>query len=131
SKYFEFHIKVGRLDKEDFCELTNLEIDQLKQISAEFTKKFKVPIPLSYNNNKDQHTGDKLGHQRFLNVRFRNIGFNSAASRVEAIKQAINNTGTFKVLKTISEYVWYDSYPVLDHGWIDYSPEELKDLINR
>ncbi len=129
SKYFEFHIKVGKVDKEDLSELTDEEIDQLKQISAKFTLKFGVPIPLSYNNNKDQHTGDKLGHQRFLNARFRNLGFNTVAPKIEAIKQAINDTGTFKVLKTISEYVWYDTFPALDHGWIDYSKEELEYLI--
>ncbi len=129
SKYFEFHIKVGRADKEDFSELTHFEIEQLKQISTEFTRKFEVPVPLSYNNNRDQHAGDKLGHQRFLNIRFRNEGFNSIEPKVEAIKQAINDTGTFKVIKTISEYVWYDSYPKLDHGWIDYSPEELNSLM--
>jgi hypothetical protein len=129
TKYFEFHIKVGRVDQEDFSEMTQDEIEQLKEISRAFTLKFEVPIPLSFNNNRDQHTGDKLGHQRFLNVRFRNQGLHSLAPKIEEIKQAINGTGKFKVLKLISEYVWYDSFTALDRGWIDYSPEELKELM--
>jgi hypothetical protein len=129
TKYFEFHLKVGRVDQGDFSEMTTDEIEQLKEISRKFTQKFDVPIPLSFNNNRDQHTGDKLGHQRFLNVRFRNKGLNSISPKVEEIKQAINDTGKFKVLKSISEYVWYDSFTALDHGWIDYSPEELEGLM--
>lgn len=129
TKYFEFHIKVGRVDKEDLSELTSIEIDQLKAISNEFTTRFQVPVSLSFNNNRDQHTGDGQGHQRFLNVRFRNIGYNSVEPKLNEVKQAINETGTFKVLKTISEYVWYDSFTALDYGWIDYSPEELNSLM--
>ncbi|MBA3815591.1 MAG: hypothetical protein H0X29_03555 [Parachlamydiaceae bacterium] len=130
TKYFEFHIKIGRVDKEDSSELSEEEIEQLKTISNDFTRKFRVPIPLSYNRNKNQSNGDGQGNQRFLNVRFRQIGFNQVALKVEEIKEAIKQTGKFKVLKTISEYVWYDSFSQLDHGWIDYTPEELKGMMD-
>lgn len=125
TKYFEFHIKVGRQDGANTNELTEKEIAELKNISESFTKKFKTPVPLSYNRNPHQLGTDNQGHQRFLNVRFRQIGLEKVKQKVKEIETAINETKSFKVLKTISEYVWYDSYTKLDHGWIDYTQEEL------
>jgi hypothetical protein len=121
SKYFEFHIKVGRKDAEKNEQLSEEEISELKKVSKEFTKKFKTPIPLSYNRNPHQQRGDGQGHQRFLNVRFRNIGLEKVKAHVKEIETAIQASRSFKVLKTISEYVWYDSYTALDNGWIDFS----------
>ena len=125
QKYFEFHIKVGRQDGDNKNELTEAEIAALKKISEAFTKKFKTPVPLSYNRNPHQLGTDGQGHQRFLNVRFREIGLENVKLRVKEIEKAIDETKSFKVLKTISEYVWYDSYTKLDHGWIDYTQDEL------
>jgi hypothetical protein len=31
-----------------------------------------------------------------------------------------------KLVKTISEYVWYDDHRAVDHGWIDFTAEERK-----
>ncbi len=125
TKYFEFHIKIGRKDVDKSDLLTDGEISELKQVSERFTKRFKTPIPLSYNKNPDQLHRDGQGHQRFLNVRFRGKGLENVRECVKEIEKAINETRTFKVLKTISEYVWYDSFTQLDHGWIDYTQEEL------
>jgi len=129
TKYFEFHIKIGRNDAKDKRQLDKKEIKALKSISSQFTSQFKKPVPLSYNCNQDGVSGDGLGHQRFLNVRFRNQGITSIKPKLETINKAISDIG-LRVIKTISEYVWYDSYTALDHGWIDYSPEELEDLLN-
>ena len=125
TKYFEFHIKVGRADSQDRSELTDAEITELKNISEVFTKQFKTPVPLSYNRNPHQLGNDGQGHQRFLNVRFRKIGLEKVKEQVKEVESAINDTRSFKVIKTISEYVWYDSFTELDHGWIDYTKEEL------
>ncbi len=131
TKYFEFHIKVGRIDKTDTSELTETEIDELKSISKISTERFQIPIPLSYNKNADKMHKDGLGYQRFLNARFRNIGFDTVKTHVRAIESEINSSKAFRVIKTISEYVWYDSLSALDHGWIDYSPEELQQMFQK
>lgn len=124
GKYFEFHIKVGRKDREKTCPIEPDEIDILQAISLQFSQQFRIPVPLSYNENKNKFNDDGEGHQRFLNVRFR-CGRDAAVQCVKAIESAINEQTPFKVLKTISEYVWFDTLPELDRGWIDYSPEEL------
>lgn len=128
AKYFEFHIKVGKKDAEDGAPLTAEEIQNLKTISRVFTSKFGIPVPLSYNCNKDKIQNDGQGSQRFLNLRFRDEGIKTIAPKVREVSSAIENAG-LKVLKTISEYVWYDSFPQLDQGWIDYSSEELHTLV--
>lgn len=128
TKYFEFHIKVGHKEMGDSYPLTEQEVEKLKKISREFTSKFGVPIPLSYNCNKDGVSGDGLGYQRFLNVRFRNQGILSIRPKVDEITHAIHDAG-LRVIKTISEYVWYDSLTKLDHGWIDFNDDELAPLM--
>ena len=97
------------------------ELAALKSVSRELSSRFDVPVPLSYNQSKE---GTDEGHQRFLNVRFRKCGMDAVKPRLAAVSEAIDATGLFKVRKTISEYVWYDTLPRLDHGWIDFSPEE-------
>ena len=128
TKYFEFHIKIGHQDVDDHTPLSEEEIDKLKAISRQFTSKFETPVPLSYNCNQDGVSGDGQGYQRFLNVLFRNQGMSSIKSKLEGINAAIQETG-LRVIKMISEYVWYDSSPELVHGWIEYSPEELTKII--
>lgn len=124
GKYFEFHIKVGRKDREKASPIEPAEIDALKAISRQFSQQFKRPVPLSYNENKNQFNQDGEGHQRFLNVRFR-ASRDECAVCVNELKAAIDAKTGFTVLKVISEYVWYDTLTALDKGWIDYSPEEL------
>jgi hypothetical protein len=60
------------------------------------------------------------GYQRYLNVRFRQLGLNSIKEKLNEINVAIVELTCFKVIKTISEYVWYDTYVELDKGWIDF-----------
>lgn len=124
-KYFEFHIKVRRKDREDYSPISDDEIDQLKKIAVTFSNQYKIPIPLSFNKNKDKTNKDGKGHQRFLNVRFRNQGLNTIKPKVDLIKAKINTDTSFTVTKVISEYVWYDTYSEMDHGWIDFTPEEF------
>jgi hypothetical protein len=124
GKYFEFHIKVGRKDREKVCPIESSEIDELKSISQKFSHQFKIPVPLSYNENKNQFNQDGEGHQRFLNVRFRK-GRDECMKYVSLVKEAIDTQSAFNVLKVISEYVWFDTYTDMDKGWIDYTQEEL------
>lgn len=115
KKYFEFHIRVSRKNennKDSNCPISLEEINELSNISKEFSELFKIPVPSSYNNGQD--------HQRYLNVRFRNIGSNQARKNVDEIVQAIHNSHYFKLDKIIAEYVPYDSYTQLDNGWIDF-----------
>ena len=64
------------------------------------------------------------GYQRFLNVRFRACGLDTIKPRMAEISAAIEADTPFRVRKTISEWVWHDTMPELDHGWIDFAPEE-------
>ena len=130
GKYFEFHIKVGRKDNEKECPIEDSEIDSLSSISQMFSNKFKVPVPLSYNENKNKLNQDGEGHQRFLNLRFRK-GRNDCVERVNFVKSAIDDLTSFKVLKVISEYVWFDTCVDMDKGWIDYTQEELAKMFNK
>ena len=126
GKYFEFHIKVGRKDRDNSCPIEDDEINVLRELSVQFSSQFKIPVPLSYNENKNKYNQDGQGHQRFLNVRFRK-GRTECADFVNQVKEAINATH-FRVLKVISEYVWFDTYTDMDKGWIDYTPEELEKM---
>jgi hypothetical protein len=121
DKYFEFHIRVGRKDatvqSTEDTPLTEDEVLQLENVSTMLSDKFGIPVPLSYNKAKE--VGGK-GYQRYLNVRFRQLGLNSIKEKLNEINVAIVELTCFKVIKTISEYVWYDTYVELDKGWIDF-----------
>jgi len=124
-KYFEFHIKIGQGDRQlDNTPLSEQQVEELKKISRQFSQQFGTPIPLSFNCNPDGVTGDGQGYQRFLNVRFRQQGINSIAPRLAKVTEAITKAG-LRVMKTISEYVWYDSFTALDKGWIDFDEVEV------
>lgn len=110
-KYFEFHIRVAKKSNTNNDPISDVELQELEDISKKFTKQFDTPVPLSYNKLNEQ--------QRYLNVRFRKIGSESARSQVDQIVQAINASENFVWVKTIAEYVPYDSFPELDIGWID------------
>jgi hypothetical protein len=127
GKYFEFHIKVGRKNLSDSNPITSSEISELKNISRSFSQKFKIPVPLSYNENKNKFNQDGLGHQRFLNLRFRE-GRDISVEKVDLVKNAIDSETSFRVIKVIPEYVWFDTFPELDKGWIDYTNEELEKM---
>lgn len=134
--YFEFHIRVESNENKnlilssisisnsdsilgsnsDQVPLSREELKVLDLVSDEFTEKFGVPVPTSFNRS----THIDGGYQRYLNVRFRNTGSSEALSKVKEIVTKINNETNFKVVKVISEYVWYDTFVELDKGWIDF-----------
>lgn len=123
DKYFEYHIRVQRKSDDVSKPLTVDEISELETISNDFTTKFNTPVPLSYNRSKQELMDDSSvfgGYQRYLNVRFRHIGAVEACKFVSEITNTINETTSFKVVKVISEYVWYDTYTGMDKGWIDF-----------
>jgi hypothetical protein len=111
GKYFEFHIRVERTDKD---EMTEEEQEILKNLSDAFTEELGVPVPLSYNALKGLD-GKK---QKYLNLRVRS-GLGMADQQVREVIAAIKEKG-LRVVKTIREYVWYDSYTLMDKGWIDF-----------
>lgn len=116
--YFEFHIRIGK--KENIGKkipINDEEIYQLELASNHFKDKFERPVPLSYNRNKNDING---GYQRYLNVRFRDVGVSDSVRKVNEIKEYINETTIFKVEKSIDEYIIYDTFVDLDKGWIDF-----------
>ena len=58
-------------------------------------------------------------------------GRNDCVERVNSVKLAIDDFTPFKVLKVISEYVWFDTCVEMDKGWIDYTPEELTKMFRK
>jgi hypothetical protein len=122
SGYFEFHIRIIKKTDRDVAikdkkPMSADEIKQLEYISETFELQFERPIPLSYNRNKNEING---GFQRYLNVRFRDIGVSKSIEKVNEIKQYIKNNTDFIVEKSIDEYIVYDTYVKLDRGWIDF-----------
>jgi hypothetical protein len=125
SGYFEFHIRVESksvnglglgLGSGDKIPLDQQELILLDTISKEFQTKFDIPVPISFNRS----THLDGGYQRYLNVRFRNTGSIEALGKVKEITSRINDSTNLKVIKVISEYVWYDTFVELDKGWIDF-----------
>jgi len=130
TKYFEHHIKLSHKNAVSAEEITEEESNSLIDLSKKYTVQFKTPLPISWNNVSNTNNPDNPGHQRFINVRFRNMGYNTIKEKLKEIKDEINNNTNFKVAKSIDEYVWYDTFTKLDHGWIDFTPEELVEVIN-
>lgn len=116
KRYYEHHIKVCVKDCEPGKLMTNEELQSLENLSKQLEKKYKLPIPLSYNKISFDDLG---GFQRYLNVRFRNLLPTQVLQIVKEITTYINTNTIFQVIKSIDEYVWYDTYPQLDAGWID------------
>jgi len=129
--YFEFHIKTKFSGTNENDPITQTEVETLRKISSSLTKQFRSPVPLSYNVNKDKTVDDGLGCQRFFNVRFRELGINEIKPKLDQIKMLVTTTKNLEISKIISEYVWYDTFPNLDHGWIDFAPNEEKKLLEK
>ncbi len=89
----------------------------MESISEKFKNKFRVPIPLSFNRSS---MGSNGGFQRYLNYRSRELGAIESCKNVNEICDAIKSETTFNVVKVISEYVWYDTFVLMDCGWIDF-----------
>ena len=130
--YFEFHIKVQRHDASgEPLPVTAEEEAELRAVANTLSRDLNVPIPLSYNREKNENNRDNGGCQRFLNVRFYGLGMQEIKPKLERIYEAIKRDQRYSVLKTISEYVWYDTNKAMDKGWIDYAPDELAALQQR
>lgn len=130
AKYFEFHIKIASDGKKEYEDIEPEELNKLKDISDILSIKMNIPVPLSYNANKHQLNQDGRGNQRFLNLRFRNSGMIAIKEELEKVKQLITDSKLFRIIKVISEYVWYDTYPDMDKGWIDYTNEEQQKMLS-
>ncbi|ATZ80364.1 hypothetical protein BMW23_0306 [Bodo saltans virus] len=117
TSYYEHHIRVKNTGDMAYDEETNL----LNEISIHFSNQLKTPIPMSYNKN------DKEG-RRYLNVRFRNMGYKEALEQVKHIVEHINNNGDFRVVNHIDEIIICDSFVELDKGWIDFTDEEKTEM---
>jgi hypothetical protein len=107
DRYFEFHILIEPRN----WALADEDVARLRWISSELSKRWKRPVPLSYNAFKPG--------QRFLNARVQGEGLDTAMQTVEAIEWAIRETGTLHVVKVISEYICSDTNRGLDSGWLD------------
>lgn len=112
SHYFEYHIKIMRKDENNMNPMSLHELNELKLLSENLTKKYSRPVPLSFVNNQF--------HQRYLNVRFDQSGNEVTNKKVAEIERSIDATDNFAWDKTIREYVWFDSLRALDKGWIDF-----------
>jgi hypothetical protein len=115
NKYFEYHLRVCRADGNLEDALTDEELSLLEDISKRFCEdyaRFNTRVPLSYNKTREA--------QRYLNARFDGMTRDEAYGWVKKIRDAINETGVFKVMKIISEWVWYDTMRPMDAGWIDF-----------
>lgn len=121
--YFEFHIKV---QKSDLCQpIGPAEEKELRDLSNRLSIDLQVPVPLSYNREKNENNVNNGGCQRFLNVRSRGRGLDEIKPMMKRVKQAIESSSNYSIVKVISEFVWFDTMPAMDHGWIDYTPTEL------
>jgi hypothetical protein len=108
--YFEFHIKVDG------------GLAEARAVAKAAGETHERPVPLSWNCRPDKHPGDGLGGQVFLNVRFRDKGLCEIKPLLHDTCEKLTDAG-LRVLKIISEFVWYDTLPEMDRGWID--PVEL------
>jgi hypothetical protein len=85
-------------------------------------------------------------------IRFAKCGAEEARKNINAIKDAIGGLESYgfifiilfcvfvimkllfilrlKLVKTISEYVWYDDHRSVDNGWIDFTAEEKNEILS-
>lgn len=108
--YFEFHLKVAG---------AQATTQDLRSLAQDLSRKHQVPVPFSHNLNPHQMEGDRQGHQLYLNMRFRKTGLINAQKAIDELKEAIGTYPQVSLVKVISEYVWYDTAPELDRGWIE------------
>jgi hypothetical protein len=121
GKYFEYHVSVQRKSGNNTEPLTSAELEGLEKISEKFKIAFNTPVPLSFNMNKEN---SGKAYHRYLNFRTRGKGAVTSNAELQQILKAIQAETDFSVVKTISEYVWYDTYVGLDSGWIDFEEKE-------
>eukprot|EP00697_Spironema_sp_BW2_P006927 gnl/Spiro4/21113_TR10301_c0_g1_i1.p1 gnl/Spiro4/21113_TR10301_c0_g1~~gnl/Spiro4/21113_TR10301_c0_g1_i1.p1 ORF type:complete len:327 (+),score=64.45 gnl/Spiro4/21113_TR10301_c0_g1_i1:32-982(+) len=124
NRYWEFHLRVNRKSDAPDAQITPHEVEQLTRLSQDYSKSWKVPVPLSYNAHKS-------GRQRFLNFRVGYCGKATALRSVDHIKNKLHSSPEFthlEVGKSHIEYVWYDDNRDLDRGWIDFTVDEQKEM---
>jgi hypothetical protein len=119
TKYFETHMRVELQEGSD-KPIGEAELAHLKRLSHEFSLRFGVPVPLSWNETKSI---DGV-HQRFLNLRGRNMGAPEMLARVQQLREAIRRETPFLVGKTIDELILFDTNTALDGLWIDLGANE-------
>jgi hypothetical protein len=56
------------------------------------------------------------------------MGLDTIKPKLDEIKTAINQESSFRHIKDIFEYVWYDTNPKIDQGWIDFTENELQNF---
>jgi hypothetical protein len=107
DRYFEFHVLI---DGRTFP-LSEDDMLALRRISEQFASKLGQPVPLSYNALKPA--------QRFLNLRARGVGLESAMETVHQLEEAVRSAGDIMVKKVIAEYICFDSNRAVDNGWLE------------
>mmetsp|Transcript_51618 Transcript_51618/g.95548 ORF Transcript_51618/g.95548 Transcript_51618/m.95548 type:complete len:311 (+) Transcript_51618:43-975(+) len=125
DKYFEFHLRVNRKEDAPSVKITKSEVSELLALSREYTERWGVPVPLSYNAYKE-------GRQRFLNLRVGHCGRETALQSINQIKADIDAHPALKYLevgKSHIEYVWWDDNRDMDRGWIDFTQEEFTSVL--
>jgi hypothetical protein len=125
DKYFEFHLRINRRGDAPSEKVTPEEVGELRALSEEYTEKYGVPVPLSFNAYKE-------GRQRFLNLRVGHCGVDTAIKSIEKVKEDIASNPKLNYLevgKSHIEYVWWDDNRNMDRGWIDFTAEEQQSVL--
>jgi hypothetical protein len=129
STYFEFCIKIQR-NTLSFGPIRPGEIEFLKEISNDFTVEYRTPIAFCWDYSEGIDGMDGFdNYQRSLNGRFRSGSVSESSAKVNDIVNMIHKNSHLDVVKTISKYVWYDTYNQLDAGWIDFSEGECEKFL--
>lgn len=127
--YREFHIKCG-IKENDHIISNASTIHQDDFITfgilcKELCQKYLIPIALSYNKQPHQHGEDQQGGQIFVNLKlWRCSDSESIVDEIEKSTEAThlrsNPEKSYRVIKTIKEWVWVDTYRGMDNGWLEF-----------
>lgn len=124
SKYYEcsFLLKKRdsyseRIDKED--------LSKFDAVYRHFKSNYKTPIMLEW------YDAEKQVETLWLMMHFRDQTHSNITQRIDSIKDTIANNCRFVVKEARSEYCWYDSFPIMDVGSLDYTEEELQGMHGR
>ena len=114
--YFEYHLQVARQGDRDggAPAITRDDEAGLRAIAAAIGRDLEAPVPLSYNALKPDRW--------FLNARTYGQGRQQSFARVQQIHDAIEATGSLRVVKVIREFIVGDTNKALDSGWLEPLP---------
>lgn len=119
--YFEYHIRIEHTNdsnpNKNVIAMESPEYLAIVDVAKRCEEEFEIKVSLSYNRTPDK-SFDGIYYQRYLNLRIKNVGLESANSVADKICEYINSLCIIKVAKIHREYIVYDSYEVLDRGWI-------------